>query len=223
MNLDYEQSLKMGGGGKRRNTTRTEMDEETLRKSQRRAKKIIRQKILTFQADRLLTLTYRENMSDLSTAWKHFNAFNRLMKWRYKENWQYVCVPEYQKRGAVHFHLAVKGYFHANTVRKFWKQAIKGEGNIDISSPTRRNGSVTRSPKKIAGYISKYLTKQDSTEFNKRRYSSSALQLPPIITGWLALGVPVIQVLMSIVSAQTRKAASVFEADGYLPLVIVST
>lgn len=224
LSLGVEDSLKQGGGSGRKNVSKTEMDTETLLKSQRRAKKIIRQKILTFQADTLLTLTYRENQSDLKLAWKHFNKFNRLMKWRYKEKWQYVAIPEFQKRGAVHFHLAVKGRYHYNTVRKLWKQAIEGEGNVDFQRPTRKNGSATKSPKKIASYLSKYLTKQETVEFNKRRYSSSRIELPPLIAGWLALGVPVVQVMVQLLEHQTRMSvASIFEVEGHFPIVIVTT
>ena len=200
------------------------MDADILLRSQRRAKKVIKQKILTMQSDSLLTLTYRENQSDLAIAWKHFRKFSKLMKARYKERWQYVAVPEYQKRGAVHFHLAISGYYHYNTVRKFWKQAIEADGNVDFGRPTRKNGSPTKSPKKIATYLAKYLTKQETVEFNKKRYSSSRIELPPVISAWLALGVPVISVLVGLVNAQTRKSVQVvYEFESYLPMVIVTT
>lgn len=179
---------------------------------------------MTFQADTLLTLTYRENQDDLGLAWKHFKEFSRLMKWKYKEKWQYVSVPEFQKRGAVHFHLAIKGFYHWNTVRRFWKQAIKADGNVDFKGPSKKKGWKTRSPKKIAGYLSKYLSKQETVQFNKRRYSSSRIEIPPQVIGWLAMGVPVIRVMCQVLEAQTRLSiAYVFEYEGYYPLVKIST
>jgi hypothetical protein len=224
LGLSSEDSLKLGGGSKRKNSSRSDMDEETLNKSQRRARKVVKQKILTFQADTLLTLTYRENQTDLKLAWKHFNRFNLLMRRRYGDKWTYVAVPERQKRGAIHFHLAVKGYYHWNTVRNLWKRAIEGEGNVDFQNPKRRNGNTTKSPKKIAAYLSKYLTKQETTDFNQRRYSSSKVELPPVRTGWLAMGASVHRIVVQILESQTRLSINrLFEFDGYFKIVMATT
>ncbi|MES9961693.1 MAG: hypothetical protein ABW089_14780 [Sedimenticola sp.] len=223
INLDYETSLKRGGGGKRKVSDKTAMDETTLKKSQYRSKKTVYQKILTLNADTLLTLTYRENQENLDLAWKHFRAFNKLMKKRYRD-WQYVCVPERQKRGAIHFHLAIKGQYHWNTVRRFWKQAIQGEGNVDFRR-RKDNGKYITNPRRIARYLAKYLTKQDMVEFNKRRYSSSKIELPEPITGWLALGVPVFKIMREIIERTTRLPPRVLweSEDVFLPMALMRT
>lgn len=51
-----------------------------------------------------ITLTFGENISNIKKANKCFNIWRTRIKKEYN-NFKYVCVPEYQKRGAVHFHI----------------------------------------------------------------------------------------------------------------------
>lgn len=222
LKLSNEDSLRRGGGAKRKHETKTVMDETTLAKSQSRARKTIRHKLMMMQADRMLTLTYRENMKDLKArGWSDIKKFSRLMKELFPE-WKYLCVPEFQKRGALHFHMAIKGYYPVDVVRKVWRSVV-GSGNIDITNPMRI-GKASWNPKRIAVYLYKYISKADSVEFNKRRYSSTQIPPPPVMTGWLALGLQMETFLSSLVSKLSGKETSVWSSDdGYFPIVMVST
>ena len=51
-----------------------------------------------------ITLTFKENISDVTEANKLFNAWTKSVLRKYPE-FKYLCVPEFQKRGAVHYHL----------------------------------------------------------------------------------------------------------------------
>lgn len=51
-----------------------------------------------------LTLTFKENVTDLNIANQEFTKWVRSVK-RVKKDFKYFCVPEFQKRGAVHYHL----------------------------------------------------------------------------------------------------------------------
>ncbi len=227
--LTSEDSLKRGGGSKRKSTTRDEMDSATLKKSQTRTKKTVRDLVLQLNADRLMTLTYQDNKEDLKACWYDFKRFNQRMKKRYS-NWQYVAVPEIQKRGAVHFHLAVNGYYHANTVRKLWREVV-GKGNIDITPPRHLKYKVQQTTvgKMIAGYISKYLTKSDITAFNAKRYGASKNIEPPIkLDGWLALGesagYSVERVMSQLIYKITRRNnLNQWEYEGYFHVFGCST
>lgn len=223
--LDAEQSIKKGGGAKRENKSKPEMSQSVLKKSQARAKKQVRHKAMMMNSDRMLTLTYKANMQDLSKAWADLKAFNRIMKKRYKDKWKYIAVPEFQKRGAVHFHMAISGYFDVNYVRSIWRSVV-GEGNIDITSPGKIDKN-TWNPKRIAQYLAKYISKTDSVEFNKRRYSSSMIEPPATLTGWLPLsaGIPVESLITSIVNRFSKKSVTdiVSIPDCYFPLIFVST
>jgi hypothetical protein len=226
MKLDSDQSIRRGGGAKRENSSKDEMDESVLKKSQGRAKKQVRYKSLMMNADRMLTLTYRENMTDQDQAWSDLKKFSRLMKEEFGEKWQYICVPERQKRGAIHFHMAISGFFPVATVRKHWR-AVVGDGNIDITSPRIAIEKNSWNPKRIANYLGKYLTKADSVVFNKRRYSSTNIPNPPFITGWLpiTIGLSVEIVLTRIIRQLTFREPSDFyqTSESYFPLIIVST
>ena len=65
--------LRKGGGAKRKNDDKSEMDKVTLTKSASRATKVIRQRALAMGADRMLTLTFHDNVSGIDEAWSCFN------------------------------------------------------------------------------------------------------------------------------------------------------
>lgn len=154
----------------------------------RRAKQNIRWLCKTMDADRLFTLTYRENQTDREQARADFTRFLRLVRsgWRGQvgvPNWQYVAVLEKQQRGAYHIHCAVKGFQRIKYLRQCWHKAlgcdpdVSGEntpGNVDVTNPDKsRWGHTGRQWKvnKLAGYLTKYLSKTfDETATEKRRY-----------------------------------------------------
>lgn len=163
----------------------------------RRAAQGIRWLCKVMQADRLFTLTYRENQTDREQARADFKRFLRLVRsgWRGQvgvPNWQYVAVLEQQGRGAYHIHCAVKGWQRVSFLRRAWYKALGGTGdesgektpgNVDVTNPDKgRWGAVRREWKanKLAGYLTKYLSKTfdiDATE--KRRYWHAADIKPP--------------------------------------------
>lgn len=51
-----------------------------------------------------VTLTFKENMTDITKANRAFNNFCKMWH-RVKPDFAYLCVPEFQKRGAIHYHL----------------------------------------------------------------------------------------------------------------------
>lgn len=225
MKLTAADALTRGGGAKRKNDDKSLMDEHTHSKSCQRARKAIRQKSLSMNADRMLTLTFRENLTDIDAAWDRFKYFCKLMRVKYKDNFQYVAVPEYQKRGAVHFHLAVSGYYPVNTLRAFWLRAVgRLGGNIDITSP-KKFGKNSWNPQRVANYIAKYISKTETVLFNKRRYSTGGkIQLPEPMRGWIAFGCSIPQIMVQIVDKiSKRKLKSFLEFDAYYPLFYSST
>lgn len=147
-------------------------ERENKDRSLRRAKSTVRKKIIEGELDHLMTLTYQANMSDEKQGWKDFSRFIRKVRVKYP-NLKYVVVMEKQKRGAVHFHLAVHGYFHAITIRNCWKDVI-GNGNIDLQRK-KHNQKLTR----LASYLSKYLSKQqkENARFSNLFRSSQNIKL----------------------------------------------
>ena len=144
--------------------------EENEKRAVHRAKSQVRRKCMAGDLSYLLTLTYRE-IVDLVRAWADFEAFVRLLH-RYKGDWPYVVVVEYQERGAPHFHLAVRGFQDVELIRSCWRQVV-GEGNIDVKAPPARSGGQWKRAS-LARYLTKYVTKDITAhEFGKHRYRAS--------------------------------------------------
>lgn len=128
-----------------------------------------------------ITLTFAENVEDIKVANKRFRYFIDKVQRVYKEL-KYICIPEFQKRGAVHYHLLTnidinntdliytqidnKKFKHI----KYWNDGFTKVDNL--------NNDI----KKIIGYISKYMTKDiDDRLFNRHRYFYSRNLIKPKI------------------------------------------
>lgn len=132
---------------------------------------------------RFLTLTFRQNIQDVELASKTFERFVKYMNYDLKEEgkeFKYIAVIEFQKRGAIHFHLICdglpmnrKGY--RNHVRDRWRQAIRtvtgaegdGVGNIDLKKISHVDN--------VGAYVVKYMTKAEADKrlFGKKLYRTS--------------------------------------------------
>jgi len=125
-----------------------------------------------------LTFTYRENQSDIDTAWSDWHAFMRRMKARYG-NLKYLAVMEFQKRGAVHFHTI---FFNLPpTVEKNERKerevaALWSHGFVDIER--------IRSAKNVGAYVCKYLNKSADDErlIGKKFFTTSRGLLRPVVS-----------------------------------------
>ena len=136
-----------------------------------------------------ITLTFEENIIDIEKANKNFNSFRTYIK-RLKNDFKYVCVPEFQKRGAVHYHLLTNIDYNdimllSQEEKKLWNKSskmwqvgknIKGwnKGFTLVKSIDNFN---------VVGYISKYMTKDiDERLWGKRRYLCSQNLIKPKIS-----------------------------------------
>lgn len=126
-----------------------------------------------------ITLTFAENETDIKIANKKFRYFVDKMQ-RVKKDFKYICIPEFQKRGAIHYHMLCnidindsKLIYAQEDNKKFKhiKYWIDGFTKVDV---------LNSDAKKVVGYISKYMTKDiDNRLFNRHRYFYSRnLQLP---------------------------------------------
>lgn len=186
----------------------TEAEQEERRKanidrSVRRSRQSIRYRAHQMSADRLLTLTVRDNVEDRDYMHKAFTKFLRLVRAGYKErkgHFDYVAVLEKQERGALHIHLAVRGFQPINFLRKCWYKALDGQGNeqgehtpgaVNVTSADKSKWGHTGrqwKSKKLVGYLCKYLGKTFGAEDKeKRRYWSSAdIKVPKSQLLWIA-------------------------------------
>lgn len=126
---------------------------------------------------KFLTLTFKENISGLSDANRFLKRFIRSVNGHFKVELAYVCVPEFQLRGAVHFHLIIFNLPFADKIfsrlRRFWPDRFELK-TISRVSPVSL----------VNNYVLKYVSKQtyDSRFFNKKRYSCSRFLFQPLVS-----------------------------------------
>jgi len=154
-------------------STRGESENRFLHadRAARRARSRLRQLILASKADHLLTLTYRENIAVFRQTSEDLSRFVRIVK-KVLPDWLYIAVPEKQKRGAWHWHIAVVGRQNIELLRASWRQVVGG-GNIDVQPPKRGKSNRRLG---IVKYLGKYLAKgfaEDHRELNGHRYRAS--------------------------------------------------
>lgn len=125
----------------------------------------------------LVTLTYAENQTDIEQGHKDFKSFARNLKNHFDKKIRYIAIPEFQERGAIHFHALIWGLPTqelAQTERRtrlfagFWQQGI-----TDVVA--------TDGSKKLAGYLAKYMSKA----FLDPRLSKKKPMLPLVISDGL--------------------------------------
>lgn len=164
---------------------------ENRERAARHARQFLRYRCVSIGADHLVTLTYRENVTDYKRARADFNAFAKLVRARYPE-WFYVMVPEVQERGAWHFHVAVKGFQNVNYLRACWYRVVgEGMGNIDVQGPSARwakqGGAKTWRQRSLVNYLCKYLGKNFETmaKGSRRFEASRDAPRPQISRFWM--------------------------------------
>lgn len=130
-----------------------------------------------------ITLTFDTQIEDLSVAYKKFRSFITLTGRKYKD-FAWLCVPEFQKSGRVHYHL-ISNIDMTNDLVYWFDNGMPGKKHFEgYCLRTWTNGFNLVEPikdkdgndtKKLCGYISKYMTKAyiEDCFFNKNRYYCS--------------------------------------------------
>lgn len=133
-----------------------------------------------------ITLTFKDNITDLSKAYKLFRNFIKSINRVYKD-FKWLCVPEFQKSGRVHYHLITNIELDNSHII----QTQEYNGNIYYHIKQWKNGfdcvelvkdKDGNDTKKLCGYIAKYMSKAyiEDCFFNKNRYYCSQNLIQPI-------------------------------------------
>ena len=147
-------------------------DENEVRAANR-AKAKVRRLVLASGLTHLLTLTTRKIITDPLVMWDLWSRFTRLVR-PVIPVWDYVAVAEFQKRGALHLHAAVKGYQDVGLLRRKWLRVLAdanlGDGAANVRPPKGR------SRVKVAQYLAKYIAgavEAGVRDFGGHRYRAS--------------------------------------------------
>lgn len=123
------------------------------------------------ELNKFVTLTFAKNEQDLTNANYEFKKFIQRLQLKIDYILKYVCIVEFQKRGAVHYHLIMNlSLFGKKRLEKIW-----GHGFVKIN----RINNVQN----IGAYFSKHGTKGDDVETErlasrKKFFSSKNLKKP---------------------------------------------
>lgn len=138
-----------------------------------------------------ITLTFEENVIDLKEANKKFRYYIDKVQ-RLKKDFKYLCITEFQKRGAIHYHLLTNlecdsKFIPKRTIKNLYNPSSKTWKKLEYYDlPYWIDGYSSAEPmnsdsKKVVGYISKYMTKDiDNRLFNHHRYFYSRNLNKPI-------------------------------------------
>lgn len=132
-----------------------------------------------------ITLTFKENIKDMEQANKMFSNWVRQIK-RQKKDFIYLGAPEFQKRGAVHYHIMTNIEIEQNDL------IIKQHGTdkmYDVKYWNHGYSSVfdlalTDDKFSVASYLSKYYFKDidDRLFGHKKVLKSNNLSKPTVKT-----------------------------------------
>ncbi len=130
-----------------------------------------------------------ENYTSISKANVKFDNWRSNLKKRLKNDFIYICVPEFQKNGTVHYHLLTNiDYTDFNILSKDEKKIFKPKKGWQIFRTLKSwcygySSVINIKSINIVGYMSKYMTKDiDNRLFGHRRYlCSQCLSKPSTI------------------------------------------
>lgn len=153
---NYEHYLSGKGNEKGNNNKDLDTDEKTKQKNynlrlQTRRDLIRRLACLNFnnKYDKFLTLTFKENITDLTFSHEEFKKFIKRLEYKQGKKLKYLAVIEFQNRGAIHYHCLINfDYIPHEELQNIW-----GNGFVFITSISHVDN--------LGAYLVKYMTKDN--------------------------------------------------------------
>lgn len=166
----YKDKKKKSQG--RRSVANDEDKEINREKVFRRARTELRRLINSNveEDSKFLTLTFKDNVIDLDYANNEFKKFIKRLNYHFKIKVKYSCVVEFQKRGAIHYHVILynlRGKIDLHNLSSIW-----GHGFIKLNK--------IKGVDNVGAYICKYMTKSEDNRLEGRKmyFNSRNLNKP---------------------------------------------
>ena len=177
----YKGYKSNGGRHKEANEEGKEKNrKDTLRRARQDVRRTVNANVWAYGEHcppKFLTLTFGDNVTDLDVAHYEFEKFvkrlNYLVFGTKVANLRYTAVPEFQKRGAVHYHVVLYNlpYTKADVIAKVWRNGFIKINKIDDVD-------------NIGAYVCKYMVKgldDDRLRGRKCYFNSRGLFKPLVI------------------------------------------
>jgi hypothetical protein len=159
------------GSGKGDKESKDKNRSDSLHRAKQRLRRQINANVGQYgEKPKFLTLTYADNFTDLEESNKNFNRFVKRLNYKLGLSLKYSVVVEFQKRGAVHYHLVTYNmpYVESSKIAEIW-----GHGFVKVNQIDQVDN--------IGAYVTKYMSKQNDDERlmgRKCHWSSRGLLKP---------------------------------------------
>lgn len=157
------------GIGERTDEEKKENRGKVMSRAQRDLRRIVNSNIGQYGEEftaKFVTLTFREHITDLRSANAEYKKFIKRLNYSMfnskKANIKYSVVPEFTKKGRVHYHVIFYNlpYVKADKLASIW-----GQGFIKINKIDNCDN--------VGAYVSKYMTKDNWEIQGKKSYFNS--------------------------------------------------
>lgn len=145
--------------------------DKVLNRASNRVRRLINSNVGEYS--KFITLTFQENITDLKSANYEWKKFKQRLEYKIGYKLQYVAVVEFQKRGAIHYHVIM---FNCPYVKNKDLNSIWGNGYVKINKINHVDN--------VGAYITKYMTKDSNDNRllgEKMWFSSNGLDEPKVI------------------------------------------
>lgn len=165
-----------------REVSYNEIEEKNLNRTKIELQRLIKTNINEFKTFITLTFDSKKNtdidINDIKDVNKKFNIFKTYMK-KIFPDFKYIYVPEFQKRGAVHYHLLTNIEYNSdlllNEITTFNKKTFTYKTGRPVKGwKYGYSMAIPLTGINVVGYMTKYMTKDiDNRLFGFRKYSCS--------------------------------------------------
>ena len=140
---------------------------KTSNRSARNVRRLVNSNIEEYS--KFVTLTLEEDIRELKDANYIFKKFKQRLEYQLKINLKYLCVPEFTKKGRVHFHVI---FFNLPFIKNTTLGMIWGHGFIKINKIDNCDN--------VGSYVAKYMTKENEKLIEQKSYFTSRNLEKPI-------------------------------------------
>jgi len=150
---------------------------DAINRSRNAFRRLVRANLSPTKPPALITLTIHDAEIDIGDAYKAYTRFAFYFRRKYGQTVSLIAVPEFQKRGAVHFHILVFNWpyeAYKNERRTREVASLWPYGFVDVK---RTDGN-----ERLSSYLAKYMSKamSDYRLIGKRAYSASRNVVRPV-------------------------------------------